>query len=289
MPSLRTTVRSVSESPVKNLQADRNDSSGSLIARIVFQPLEETARLYFSKSISPNPSSSSSDSSGSSASSHSSLLTTLLRFSTHLLLLLPAFGPPLLPTLLPILLPWPPSRLSTPLRILQVYTVYLPLLSLNGMLEAFFAAFANPSLLAQQSRAMVLFSAAFVGCAWVGASWWGRPEEGLVWANCVNMTGRIGFTFWATRGWLERQEKGGRHGLSVRGIRPSWEAVAAVGAAAVVIRASARWAEGKGLKAQLAHVALGAVLGLACLGVWSVFDLPPASMDRFETDRRASS
>lgn len=199
------------------------------------------------------------------------ILTTLLRFSTHLLLLLPAFGPPFIPLALSFLLPaarWPPARLQTPREILRIYTLYLPLMSLNGMLEAFFAATAAPSDLARQSRAMVLFSGAFLLTAGGLARALERPEAGLIWANCVNSTCRIAFTFRYARAWF------GRRGRIIRlaNVTPAAAVAGAIGVSAGLVRASGRH-NGDGLsswQALLRHFSFGAFLGLACLGLMCV-------------------
>lgn len=249
---------------------------GSLVARIVFQPLEETARLYFSKSLQQASSDPATTAGGGKPSTTGdddgsvgaalTILTTLLRVSSHLLVLLPALGPPFVPLALSVLLPssrWSAARLQTPLDILRTYTVYLPLMSANGMLEALFAATATPADLARQSRAMVAFSAAFVGCAFLAARTLGRPEQGLVVANCVNAACRIAFAAAHARSWF---------GARGRAFRASdlWPTVqvGAVGAlAAAGARLSAGWnADGLvGLASAAKHVGFGAVLGVVWL------------------------
>lgn len=194
------------------------------------------------------------------------ILTILLRFSTHLLLLLPAFGPPYIPLALSFLLPaarWSPARLQTPRSILRIYTLYLPLMSLNGMLEAFFAATATPIDLARQSRAMVLFSIAFLLSAGGLARVLERPEAGLVWANCVNSLCRIVFSFRYARTWL------GRRGRTVGlvDVLPRAAVAGVVGLSAGLVRASGR-SNADGLSSSrnlLRHVGLGGLLGLVCL------------------------
>ena len=137
---------------------------GSLVARIVFQPIEETARVFFSKTLSstaPPPSDSKSKPSPRSAESlqtASAVLTTLLLAFTHLLLLLLTFAPPYLPLALSLALPRKYLSTSAP-RILAVYIYYIPAMAYNGVLEAFLASAAAPSDLRAQARWLLVFSA----------------------------------------------------------------------------------------------------------------------------------
>jgi oligosaccharide translocation protein RFT1 len=120
-------------------------SSGSLVARIVFQPIEETSRFYFSKSLSsssPKQIGEGGDSNESarkaSLDNASKILSSLLLLFTHLLLLLMAFGPPYLSIATALLLPPRFQNTSAP-SILRSYVLYIPMMAFNGVLEAFFA------------------------------------------------------------------------------------------------------------------------------------------------------
>lgn len=196
-------------------------------------------------------------------------MTTLLRFSTHLLVLIPAFGPPFIPVVLSFLLPsskWSPTKLQTPSKILKVYTLYLPLMSLNGMLEAFFAATATPKELARQSRAMVGFSVLFLLAAGMFAHVLDSPEVGLLWANCVNMICRIGFTMGHVRVWFG--DRGAL--LRARDVAPSLTVLISLGVMAVLVRTSeVVYQAGFGGMRNLArHVGIGGALGGLALAIW---------------------
>ncbi|RXK36720.1 hypothetical protein M231_06027 [Tremella mesenterica] len=121
---------------------------GSLIARIIFQPLEETLLLYFSSSL--------------NSPSTLPLLILSLRFSTHLFLLILTFLPPLYPTILPLLLPKRYLLTSAP-KTLETYLLwYIPLLSLNGVLESFHSASASPIQVSKQAKWMIGSSFIFI-------------------------------------------------------------------------------------------------------------------------------
>jgi oligosaccharide translocation protein RFT1 len=264
----QTTVRAASLLPIGESLICSNPGAhlkGSLIARIVFQPLEETARLYFSRTVSQSAPTSKETAAFCSPETQrsSQLLTTLLRLSVYLSILFPAFGPPFISTLLPRLVPWSAARLSTPIQILKAYMLYLPLLSANGMLEAFFASTADRTDLQRQSSAMVLFSGAFLFTAGVCAKGFDKAEEGLVWANCVNMLCRIAFVWLYARRWMRKRNAG----LSLSQILPGWPPVVAAVFAAWALRLSEGWASESGWSGLVLHVSLGAILGLGSLGL----------------------
>ncbi|WVQ71605.1 hypothetical protein IAR50_001145 [Cryptococcus sp. DSM 104548] len=122
---------------------------GSLVARIVFQPLEETLLLHYSTSL------------GSPTTLP--LFTETVRLSLYLGTLVRTFVPPLFPALSPFLLPRQYLNTSAP-SILRLYlTTYIPLLSLNGLAESFHTASANPSEVKLQAKWMVASSGVFAG------------------------------------------------------------------------------------------------------------------------------
>lgn len=154
--------------------------TGSLIARIIFQPLEETLLLHFSRSL------------GSPSSRQ--LITYVLRVSLHLLLFLPAFLPPVLPLVIPILLPARYRHTTAPSTLETYLAYYIPLLSLNGILEAFHASSARPAQISRQARWMMGSSIAFALGLWGLTTC--RPgglttEQYLVIASCLSMVVRI--------------------------------------------------------------------------------------------------
>ena len=156
-------------------------TTGSLVARIVFQPIEETLQLHWSRAI----------------DSSAPLLRLALRLSLYLLLILPAFLPPVLPTILPLLLPRRYVAETTAAQTLQTYLVaYLPLMSLNGILEAFHTASATPAQVAKQAKFMILSSATFViTLLALVKGRIGTTEQALIYASCAAMVVRIAYAW----------------------------------------------------------------------------------------------
>ncbi|GAA5889516.1 hypothetical protein JCM5296_005973 [Sporobolomyces johnsonii] len=256
---------------------------GSLVARILFQPLEESSRLYFSSLSSSAPSASSSSSSNPTPAallSCASHLRLLLTFYTHLtlvlLLLAPAFTTPLLHALLG-------SRWSatSAAAILQSYVVSLPFLAFNGLTEAFFQSVADPRSLRRGSVWMGVCTAAFAGTVWATMGRAGTGARGLVGANCVNMAMRTAFSTRFMGRWFEREtgrigveeQEEVRRQLRWRSWMPSVNVVVAFAAAGWACKWSeGRWKatmlkEGGGWRPLLEHLGVGATVGVGCLAV----------------------
>ncbi|GJJ09345.1 hypothetical protein Clacol_003567 [Clathrus columnatus] len=158
---------------------------GSLVARIIFQPIEETARVFFSKSMA-NLSLSHATKSLEGLKSSIQTLLSLLLLMTHFTLLLITFLPPYLPLLATLFLPNRYHATNAP-SILMVYTFYLPTMAFNGVLEAFLFSAASPRDLRIQSTWFFVFSAGFILVAVGFARGLKMGDVGLVWANVVNL------------------------------------------------------------------------------------------------------
>ena len=244
------------------------------MARIVFQPIEETSRLYFSKSLSSSsPKAAGSedrddDSSDTtwkaSLTDASKILSSLLLLFTHLLLLLVTFGPPYLSIATALLLPPRFQNTSAP-SILKSYIFYIPMMAFNGVLEAFFASTSTPSELRGQSRWMVLFSIIFVLAAYL-LNQLGFGDSGLVYANVLNLFLRVVYCWVFARRYFG--EGGVSFGLGVaippRGVLGvfSWSYL--------VTRWS--WKMYGHLPPKIVqqrnHIAVGVVCMGICLGTW---------------------
>ena len=196
---------------------------------MLFQPIEESSRGVFGRLLaSPSPSPASSamttnDSARNAAArkvsrdaiiSAATYLTTLL----HLYLLLSLFITAVGPTLAPLLL----RTIAGPVwsfagTVLSIYCYYIPLLALNGILEAFVAAVAKPVELRTQSAWMLAFSAGFVGAGYVLLNVYDLGAKGLVAANAVNMVLRIVWSWGFVKRWLRTEGVT----LSIAGCLPS--------------------------------------------------------------------
>ncbi|PPQ98651.1 hypothetical protein CVT24_004149 [Panaeolus cyanescens] len=257
---------------------------GSLIARIIFQPIEETLRLFFSRTLNAVSNSSHTTNKPSSEStqaitSASRTLSSLLTIQTAFSILLVVFGSSYLPLVLPIMLPRSFLHTSAP-RVLSAWVWYIPFLALNGGLEAFFTSVATSSHFMNQSRWMVLFSMLYIGSAIILYRA-GFGDASLVYANIINLSARIAYCLnFTTIYFNSTQNSTSSPVFSIRrSLLPSWAFVLSVAISRAVIAKSEAYFKplelvnnfGRGVLFQkyfIAHVAVGGCLGLACLGVW---------------------
>jgi oligosaccharide translocation protein RFT1 len=159
---------------------------GGLIARMVFQPIEESSRNYFGKLLSTV------DGKPSEAiiESGSRNLHSLLRFYVLLSVSAVSVGPTIAPLLLKLVAGsrWTSTGAG---NVLASYCYYIPLLAVNGVTEAFISSIATESELNRQSVWMFAFSVGFAAAGYVFLRLFDMGAEGLVWANAINMALRI--------------------------------------------------------------------------------------------------
>nr|UWK21978.1 oligosaccharidyl-lipid flippase [Trichoderma protrudens] len=165
---------------------------GSLLARLLFQPVEESSRSYFSRLLS-SPSNTNSESSSQPPSSVKEAkrnLHTILRLYILLSAIIVSIGPSAAPVLLSIVAGrhWSGSGAG---QVLGTYCFYIPFMGLNGITEAFVASVASEAQVHRQSFWMGIFSAVFAASAFLFMSVLSLGAEGLVYANSINMLCRI--------------------------------------------------------------------------------------------------
>lgn len=201
----------MTDSPSSFLGADL---TGSLIARVVFQSLEESSRLYFSSLAAASSSSSTTgaklDTKTPSSSDDddtlpappplsalapcASYLRLVLLLQTHLALIFTLLAPSFTTALLHLLLGPKWSRTSTAPLILRAYAYSLPFMGMNGITEAFFQAVASPRWIQRGAGWMVVCAGAFAATCWFTVQVGGMGAKGLIVANCVNMGLRTAFS-----------------------------------------------------------------------------------------------
>ncbi|KAK4096964.1 Rft-1-domain-containing protein [Parathielavia hyrcaniae] len=166
---------------------------GGLLARLVFQPVEESSRSYFSRLLAPSSSNlatttttMSKETTNQARTALQSLLKSYLLLSLVVTALGPAASTPLL-----ALVAGPHWAGSGAADCLAAYTWYVPLLAINGVTEAFVASVASEGEVHTQSAWMGVFSIVFAGTGFVVLRLLGLGAIGLVVANGVNMACRI--------------------------------------------------------------------------------------------------
>ncbi|KAH3946754.1 oligosaccharide translocation protein RFT1 [Parastagonospora nodorum] len=177
---------------------------GGLIARMLFQPIEESSRNMFAKLCAGSEAKSNNrekddpkqaDEEKQNLAQASRVLTTILRLYGIISLFAITLGPTLAPLLLGIVAgkKWSATSAAT---VLSTYCYYIPFLAINGVTEAFVAAVATSKELYAQSVAMGVFFALFAGSAWFFIGQLELGGSGVVLANTVNMGLRIIWNTW---------------------------------------------------------------------------------------------
>jgi oligosaccharide translocation protein RFT1 len=143
---------------------------GSLIARILFQPVEEMSRVYFARTLASFNSSNITQAFSETKNDEklaeqvkksqagqaclrrtAQILSSILVAQAGAGVLLYGFGPPFLPLLLRVGLPQRYLVTSAP-ELMQAWIWYIPILAINGVLEAFVSSVATSSDIHRQSR-----------------------------------------------------------------------------------------------------------------------------------------
>ncbi|EJD06490.1 Rft-1-domain-containing protein [Fomitiporia mediterranea MF3/22] len=254
---------------------------GALIARIFFQPIEETSRLFFSKSLSLGHAGT-----PDIASLRTSLarLGSLLLFYSHFSLFLLSLAPPYLTMVLSVILP--PRQVfrylatSAP-AVLSVWVWYIPVLAINGILEAFVSSVATPKALARQSQWMAGGSAAYILLTIGLYRFGGLGDTAVVYANIANLSARILYCtqFISTLVHKRPYSENAIKMLSWKDVLPPFSVMFAFAVAGVVTRLTARLSgvediaksAGRGVlksKPCILHLGVGASCGLVLLAVW---------------------
>ena len=173
---------------------------GGLLARLVFQPVEESSRSYFSRLLSPEAAGG--DPAPASAARAGRDLQNIFRTYTLFSAVVIALGPAA-PVLLSIVA-GPRWRGSGAGETLAAYVWYIPLLAVNGVAEAFVASVATETEVHRQSAWMGVFSVVFACAGFVSLRVLDMGATGLVVANGINMVCRIVWCIAFIRRYFQR-------------------------------------------------------------------------------------
>ncbi|KAG8897505.1 Oligosaccharide translocation protein rft1, partial [Tulasnella sp. 417] len=246
---------------------------GSLAARIVFQPIEESSRVFFSKALASEDAQKGKEVSKkqSAITSAHTALSLLLLFNVHLTLLLVTFAPPYLPTVLKLLLP-PRYLLTSAPQILALYpTILLPTMAFNGTLEAFLASTSTPSAMQAHARFLVSASVASVGAVWLLVEYLQWKTTGLVWANSFNLFLRAAWAGWWAWDWFRGNGLAGRDWRQAFPPIPVWLACLLCGTVVRATYPKGGALQGSGWKGigqeDIKHVGVGIACALLTVAV----------------------
>lgn len=259
---------------------------GGLLARIILQPIEESSRSLFGHlPSSPTASQPKDNAVLLQAKTH---VTTLLRLYLLLSIFATCLGPPLAPVLLRLVAGSRWTHTEAP-AVLATYCYYIPLLAINGILEAFVSVVATDPQITTQTVWKVAFFGAFAGTGFLVLRVLELGARGLVLANAVTMGLRIWWSWAFVRAYLTGVGEG-VGSLTFGDLCPSVGSVAmGVAARGVlgVMETGSRQGGGWGVLVRCAVVAGGCVLGVVVLerDFFSEF-VPRGLMERFPLLRR---
>lgn len=183
---------------------------GGLAARLLFQPIEESSRSYFSrllaedgKATEKNEKKAVKNKQAGNASAERAArdLQTLLKLYLLFSLIVTAIGPAAAAPFLG-LVTGPRWANSGAAATLAAYVWYIPLLAVNGVAEAFVASVATEAQVYRQSVWMGGFSAVFAAAGYVCLRVLDGGAVGLVAANGINMACRIIWCLVFIRGYF---------------------------------------------------------------------------------------
>ena len=209
---------------------------GGLIARLIFQPIEESSRNAFGKLLAPTTNTPTTNASDGKTPDKTGLQAATAHLSgiLHLYGLIALLSCAYLPTLLPLAVRavagpvWCTPAIAA---LLATYSYSIPFLAYNGILDAFVTSVATPAQLGVQSFWMAGFTAAYLASAYVLLRVLDLGARGLVIGNMLNMSLRIAWSVVFVRRYFARQ--GVR--VDMTRMRPSSKTIAScVGTAALL-------------------------------------------------------
>ena len=184
---------------------------GGLVARLIFQPIEESSRNTFGKLLAPPTTitPASNTPAGTNPDKRSlQAATAHLSGILHLYGLIALLSCAYLPTLLPLAVRavagpvWCTPAIAA---LLATYSYSIPFHAYNGILDAFVTSVATPAQLGVQSFWMAGFTAAYLASAYILLRVLDLGARGLVMGNMLNMSLRIAWSVFFVRRYLARQ------------------------------------------------------------------------------------
>lgn len=171
---------------------------GSIIARLVFQPIEESLRLFFTRMLSQVTK--------KDVSKSFTVMQYLCIFYFNLCLLIGIAGYANSAYLLQFLLGGRASKWANTgiFHIFPQYITYIPFLAFNGILEAFFSSVADGRDIRRFSIFMSVLTIVILLCLYIFITHFQMGISGLILANSINMLLRIGYCSFFIRSFYQK-------------------------------------------------------------------------------------
>ncbi|KDN39249.1 Rft-1-domain-containing protein [Tilletiaria anomala UBC 951] len=257
---------------------------GSLILRILFNPVEEASRITFSKTLGHILSAQ--DGSVMSLSvddenalqSASSMLAGILRLHILLGLFFATFGPPLSRSAIYLLAGDRWACGTTAPIILGAYACYIPVLGINGIAEGFLTATAGPRQLGTYNWIIMLSSATFIMSLWLLQWVPALHQTALVWSSALSIGVRAAYSWWYML-WFFSLQPSAKHAANMAptAILPSTPSLITFAVSAYLLRAALASARVGGscpvnVRQVVPSIGIGAFFTLACLFACFTFE-----------------
>ncbi|KAI7867439.1 Rft protein-domain-containing protein [Spinellus fusiger] len=155
------------------------------------------------------------------------------------------------------------STLGNTSRVLSAYCLYVPMMGVNGITEAFMQSTASPSDITRQSYAMVGFSLCFIISGYVGMGVLEYGAIGLVMANMVNVGIRMVYSLGFIKSYVGSQY----NRLSVRQWLPHPLTFAAFIGSWIITCWSEHWVGWQTFHQKAVHIGIGSVCFAVVCGV----------------------
>ncbi|KTW25850.1 hypothetical protein T552_03123 [Pneumocystis carinii B80] len=154
---------------------------GSLIARLIFNPIEELSRNLFSKLCSRKDK--------DSYLLAQSILFAIIKLYIILGIFIIIFGPLYCVAFIKIVagLKW--SKTHAP-SVLKLYIFYIPIMAMNGITEAFVQAVATSNDIKRQSYWMFFFSGLLMFMGYFFLNYFELGANGVIFINMINLSAR---------------------------------------------------------------------------------------------------
>mmetsp|Transcript_1617 Transcript_1617/g.5711 ORF Transcript_1617/g.5711 Transcript_1617/m.5711 type:complete len:560 (-) Transcript_1617:28-1707(-) len=231
---------------------------GSLVARFLFQPVEEISFSLFSRLLG-GARTGVDKAASANMRLCDDILAMLVKFMIIIGLVFCSFGPSYSYLLLEILYGGRYGHSTGAPTLLGFYCLYVFCMALNGVTEAMVNAAASAVELRRYNYLLVAFSVVYICASVAAVQAWGTV--GLVQANCANMAVRVAYSSVFIRGFFRRN---GLPGYSWAASVPHWALWVFCGVVAGVTRVSnSRWCTGESsLTDKGIHVLVGCALFL---------------------------
>jgi oligosaccharide translocation protein RFT1 len=241
---------------------------GSIIARTVFQSVEEIGMQTWSKELGHVESKEKKAIPTSALLDSGRMLELLLKFCIVLGSIFVFFGPAYTYTLLSLLYGSKWTNTEAP-SVLAVYCVYVLFMAVNGVTEAFVHATSEKEQLDRVSNyIMPAFSLGYLAAAYLGLSVFHLGTISLIAANCLNMGLRIVYSIRYIKDYFTTYNKQAKQEEKVNLWKHSIPSipVCIVFALTFVVTNVSRMV----LSTSLMHQGIHVLIGVACLAILAV-------------------